>query len=213
MYLFCLAFLGLSILAAQGVRKARAGRVIIATRDNQRAADASAVPTTNVKLSAFLLAGVISGVAGGLHVLLLTGVEAGSYPPYDSLNLFATAVIGGLGSIAGAVIGVLLFRWIETITALGDIRPFLTGGVLLFVLLALPGGLGQLLYNLRDRALVRIAERRQILVPSLVADKRDESQGHAANEVGLLQSALGARSDAPEPEPEPLDDTEPVGVA
>src|SRR5581483_4791389 len=40
MYLLCLAFLGLSILVSLGVRKARSGRVIIATRDNQRAADA-----------------------------------------------------------------------------------------------------------------------------------------------------------------------------
>ncbi|MEQ1786300.1 MAG: ABC transporter permease [Acidimicrobiales bacterium] len=192
MYLVCLAFLGLSILAAQGVRKARAGRVIIATRDNQRAADAAAVPTTSVKLAAFLLAGVIAGVAGGLHVLLLTGVEQGTYPPYDSLNLFATAVIGGLGSISGAVIGVLLFRFLETVTALGEIRAGLTGSVLLIVLLVLPGGLGQLLYNLRDRVLIRIAARRDILVPSLVADKRDTSKG-AENEVGLLQGALGGR--------------------
>ena len=122
MYAVCLAILGLSILAAQGIRKARSGRVIIATRDNQRAADAAAVPTTTVKLAAFLVAGVIAGVAGALHVLLLTGVEQGTYPPYDSLNLFATAVIGGLGSISGAVIGVLLFRFLETITALGEIR-------------------------------------------------------------------------------------------
>jgi branched-chain amino acid transport system permease protein len=212
MYVFCLAFLGLSILAAQGVRKARAGRVIIATRDNQRAAAAAAVPTTNVKLAAFLLAGTIAGVAGGLHVLLLTGVEAGTYPPYDSLNLFATAVIGGLGSIAGAVIGVLLFRWIETITQLGDIRPFLTGGVLLFVLLALPGGIGQLLYNLRDRVLIKVAERRDILVPSLVADKRSDTKRHAANEVGLLQSALGARPEEPADDADPVDEPETVGV-
>ena len=46
MYLTCLAFLGLSILAALGVRKARSGRVVIATLDNQRAADAAAVNTT-----------------------------------------------------------------------------------------------------------------------------------------------------------------------
>lgn len=212
MYLTCLAFLGLSILAAQGIRKARAGRVIIATRDNQRAADASAVPTTSVKLSAFLTAGVISGVAGGLHVLLLTGVEAGTYQPYDSLNLFATAVIGGLGSISGALVGVLLFRFLETITALGDIRAGLTGSVLLIVLLVLPGGIGQLLYNLRDRVLVRIADRRGILVPSLVADKRDSSKG-AANEVGLLQGAL---SEEPAPSTqvdEPDRDREPAGVS
>ncbi|MGK2949460.1 MAG: ABC transporter permease [Acidimicrobiales bacterium] len=212
MYLTCLAFLGLAILAAQGVRKARAGRVIIATRDNQRAADASAVPTTSVKLSAFLTAGVISGIAGGLHVLLLTGVEAGTYQPYDSLNLFATAVIGGLGSISGALLGVLLFRFLETITALGDIRAGLTGSVLLIVLLVLPGGLGQLMYNLRDRALVRIADRRGILVPSLVADKRDAGKG-AANEVGLLQGALSSDPISSTTVDEPDRDREPAGVS
>ncbi len=214
MYAVCLAFLGLSILAAQGIRKARSGRVIIATRDNQRAADAAAVPTTSVKLAAFLVAGTIAGVAGGLHVLLLTGVEQGTYPPYDSLNLFATAVIGGLGSISGAVIGVLLFRFLETITALGEIRAGLTGSVLLIVLLVLPGGLGQLLYNLRDRVLIRIADRRQILVPSLVADKRDTSKG-AENEVGLLQGALGGPPAASKASPPVDDDTqalEPVGA-
>ena len=195
MYVFCLVFLVLAILASQGVRKARAGRVIIATRDNQRAADAAAVPTTSVKLAAFIMAGVISGVAGGIHVLLLTGVEAGTYQPYDSLNLFATAVIGGLGSIAGAVIGVLLFRFLETLTFLGDIRAGLTGSVLLIVLLVLPGGLGQLLYNLRDRVLIRIAERRDIHVPSLVADKRTE--GRASNDVGLLQGALSTEPSRP----------------
>jgi branched-chain amino acid transport system permease protein len=202
MYLFCLAFMGLSILAAQGVRKARAGRVIIATRDNQRAADAAAVPTTNVKLGAFILAGVIAGTAGGLHVLLLSSVEQGSYQPIDSINLFATAVIGGLGSIAGAVIGVLLFRYLETITALGDIRLGLTGFVLLVVLLVFPGGIGQLLYNLRDRVLIRFAKRRDILVPSLVADKREAE--HAEDEVGLLQGALGSDGNGSERAAEPV---------
>jgi branched-chain amino acid transport system permease protein len=202
MYLFCLAFMGLSILAAQGVRKARAGRVIIATRDNQRAADAAAVPTTNVKLGAFVLAGVIAGTAGGLHVLLLSSVEQGSYQPIDSINLFATAVIGGLGSIAGAVIGVLLFRYLETITALGDIRLGLTGFVLLVVLLVFPGGIGQLLYNLRDRVLIRFAKRRDILVPSLVADKREAE--HAEDEVGLLQGALGSDGNGSERTAEPV---------
>jgi branched-chain amino acid transport system permease protein len=190
MYAFCLVFLGLSILVAQGVRKARAGRVIIATRDNQRAADASGVPTTSVKLAAFLLAGTISGVAGGLHVLLTSSVAEGSYQPTMSLDVFATAVIGGLGSVTGALSGVLVFRYLDTVTALGDIRMALTGGVLLVVLLAFPGGIGQLLYNVRDRYLRWIANRREILVPSLVADRRS-GEKHAQDEVGLLQGALG----------------------
>jgi branched-chain amino acid transport system permease protein len=191
MYAVCLVFLGLAILAAQGVRKARAGRVIIATRDNQRAADASGIPTTSVKLGAFVLAGIISGVAGGLHVILVGSVSEGSYQPIMSIDVFATAVIGGLGSVAGALTGVLLFRYLDTLTALGDIRPALTGGVLLVVLYAFPGGIGQLLYNLRDRLLRVVANRREILVPSLVADKRAGQHKHAENEVGLLQGALG----------------------
>jgi hypothetical protein len=118
-----------------------------------------------------------------------------------SVTVFATAVIGGLGSLSGALLGVLLFRFIETLTFLGDvpglgnIRPLLTGGMLLSVLLVLPGGFGQLVYSVRDRYLIWVAGRRKILVPSLVADKRDTSKG-AENEVGLLQGALGGGSTA-----------------
>ena len=186
MYLTCLAFLGLSILAAIGVRKARSGRVVIATRDNQRAADAAAVNTTAVKLSAFLLAGFICGVAGGLHVQIQHALAQHTYSPADSITVFSTAVIGGLGSISGAVVGVLLFRWLETITALGDLRLLLTGTGLLVVLYALPGGFGQLFISARDRYLRWVANRRDILVPSLVADKR----GGAENSVDLLKGAL-----------------------
>ena len=184
-YLTSLAFLGLSILAAMGVRKARSGRVVIATRDNERAADAAAVNTTAVKLSAFILAGFIAGVAGALHVQIQHALAQHTYTPADSITVFSTAVIGGLGSIPGAISGVLLFRWLETITALGDLRLLLTGTGLLVVLYALPGGFGQLFISVRDRYLRWVADRRDIIVPSLVADKRGQE-----NSVGMLQGAL-----------------------
>jgi branched-chain amino acid transport system permease protein len=191
MYLVCLAFLVLSILGALGVRKARNGRVLIATRDNQRAADAASVPTTGVKLSGFLLAGAVAGVAGALDVMLIRGLSVGTFNPVDSITVFSTAVIGGLGSITGALIGVLLFKYLETLTWLGDLRLALNGAGLLVVLYLLPGGLGQLLFGLRDRVLRRIADRRGILVPSLVADKRaDDSDDQPADEVDLLRGAL-----------------------
>ena len=63
----------------------------------------------------------------------------------------------------------------------------------------LPGGFGQLVYRVRDRYLIWVAGRRGILVPSLVADKRDTSKG-AENEVGLLQGALGGGA-KPRPRP------------
>jgi branched-chain amino acid transport system permease protein len=190
-YLFCLAFLVLAILASVGVRKARSGRVLIATRDNQRAADAAGVPTTRVKLSGFLLAGTIAGVAGALNVLAIKGLAVGTFDPVYSITVFSTAVIGGLGSITGAIIGVLLFKYFETLTWLGDLRLAVNGLGLLVVLYFLPGGIGQLLFSLRDRLLRRVADRRGILVPSLVADKRDQSgDDKPEDEVDLLRGAL-----------------------
>jgi hypothetical protein len=131
--------------------------------------------------------------------MLLHGLGQGSFNPIDSITVFSTAVIGGLGSITGALIGVLLFKYLETLTSLGDLRLALNGAGLLVVLYLLPGGLGQIVYSLRDRYLVRVANRRDILVPSLVADRRVEGQEKAADEVGLLQGALS-------------DDREPVGA-
>jgi branched-chain amino acid transport system permease protein len=204
MYALCLAFLLLSILAARSVRGTRAGRVIIATRDNERAADSASIPTMRIKLAAFLVSGTIAGIAGGLHVSILHGINQGTYSPEMSLEVFSTAVIGGLSSVSGAIGGVLLFQWLASITALGDIRPLLSGAGLLVVLLVFPGGLAQLAAGLRDRVLRRIAERHDILVPSLVADKRvDSADEEKAEEADLLRGAL---SDDPAPTAAPEDD-------
>ncbi len=196
MYAVCLAFLALSILATKAVRGSRSGRVIIGTRDNERAADSASVPTTRIKLSAFLLAGFIAGCAGALHVTILHGLGQGTYAPEISLDVFSTAVIGGLGSLTGAISGVLFFQWLSTITALGDIRPLISGAGLLVVLLIFPGGFAQLAASLRDRYLRRVAERRDILVPSLVADKK--ADGGNEPEESLLTGALGGSDDESE---------------
>ena len=132
-----------------------------------------------------MLAGFIAGVAGGLHVQIQHALAQNTYSPVDSITVFSTAVIGGLGSLTGAISGVLLFRYLETITALGDLRLLLTGTGLLVVLYALPGGFGQLMFSIRDRYLRWVANRHDIIVPSLVADKRGQE-----NSVGLLQGAL-----------------------
>ncbi|MGH9286352.1 MAG: ABC transporter permease subunit, partial [Acidimicrobiales bacterium] len=93
-YFLCLVFLVLTLLVAKGVRRARAGRVLLAARDNPRAAEAAAVPTTAVTLTAFIFAGALAGIAGGLHVVVLHGARVGSYQPVQSLQVFSMAVIG-----------------------------------------------------------------------------------------------------------------------
>jgi branched-chain amino acid transport system permease protein len=206
-YLVCLAFLGLAILATSGLRKARAGRVLIGTKDNERAAASAAVPTTQIKLSGFAVAGVIAGVAGALDVMLLQAINPGSFPPVDSITVFGYSVIGGLGSITGVLIGVLSFKYLESITALGQVHLLISGAALLWVLSVLPGGLGQVVYNLRDRLLRVVADRRGIVVPSLVADKRQGQQQGVPGEVDLLTTLAAGNGSR-----HAVDDEEPVPV-
>jgi branched-chain amino acid transport system permease protein len=172
LYYVCLAFLALTMLLARGVRKARSGRVLISTRDNYRAAGAAAVPTTTSKLSGFVLSGVVAGVAGGLFIMVLQGAGAGSFQPPMSLDVFSISVIGGLGSIAGTLIGIFSFRALAQVLS-GELRNAVTGVGLLLVLMIVPGGIGQAIFTARDNILRWVANRRGILVPSLVADKRD----------------------------------------
>jgi branched-chain amino acid transport system permease protein len=194
MYFLCLGFLVLFVFLARGVRRARAGRVLIASRDNRRAAEASSVPTTGVILSGFVFSGMLAGVAGGLHVIVLHGVRVGSYQPVQSLEVFAMAVIGGLGSVGGVLLGVFSLRALQDVSA--QYRLLITGTSLLAVLLVLPGGLGQAAFAIRDRFLRLVANRRGVLVPSLVADYRHAPEHHGPDddhpedEVDLLAGAL-----------------------
>jgi branched-chain amino acid transport system permease protein len=186
MYFLCLAFLVLTIAVALGVRRSRGGRALLATRDNTRAAGAMAVPTTATKLSGFLLSGVIAGVAGGLHVLILHGARVGTYQPVKSLEVFSMAVIGGMGSVGGALLGVFSLRLLQGVS--DAYRLLVTGTGLLVILLVLPGGLGQAVVMVRDRLLRWVARRRGILVPSLLADRRTDDRPE--EETGLLSHAL-----------------------
>jgi branched-chain amino acid transport system permease protein len=207
-YEFVLAMVALSALVVRAIRGSRAGRVMIGTRDNQKAADAMAVPTTRVKLQTFVFSGALAGLAGALYVLTLTPVGAGqgTFPAGASIEAFSYAVIGGLGSVAGAMSGVFFFRILDFTLAkslsgeaVTIIRYTLSGAGLLWILYFLPGGLWQFVQRRRDSFLRRVAEKHDILVPSLVADKRtedaveepeDEDAEHPEDETAVIAGAL-----------------------
>lgn len=197
MYYFCLACLGAVIVVVRAIRNNRPGRLMIGTRDNERAASALAVPTTRVKLQTFILSGCIAGLAGGLYVVVAAGTGQGTFQPVMSIEVFSFAVIGGLGSIAGSIAGVVLFRLLDFVLAQsvqGDaatiLRLSLTGGGLLFILYFLPGGLWQFVQQWRDRYLRLVAERRGIIEPSLVADKRVEDHAAPEDETDVIAQAM-----------------------
>jgi ABC-type branched-subunit amino acid transport system ATPase component/ABC-type branched-subunit amino acid transport system permease subunit len=158
MYFLCLGVLIFAIVLVRGIRKARPGRAVIATRDNLRAAEAAGVPSTRVRLGAFAMSGVIAGVAGGLYVVILGGVGYQTFPTSDSILVFSMAVIGGLGSISGALCGVALIEWLGI--AFPEYQLVLTGFGMLVLLMFFPSGLAGAFEWIRDRVLLVVARRR-----------------------------------------------------
>ena len=80
LYLVCLGVLALAVVLIAGLRKARPGRAILATRDNRRAAEAASVPTTRTQLMAFAISGVLAGIAGALYVVILGSAGFQTFP-------------------------------------------------------------------------------------------------------------------------------------
>jgi len=159
-YAITLVVLVAMVAAVAWLQRSRLGRSMIAVRDNERAAASLGISPTAVKLVAFGIGGWLAGLAGGLLVGLLRETRPTDYLAAESLRVISIVVIGGLSSVAGAVLGAF---WVVGLPVLFDdsieIGLLTSGAGLLILLLYFPGGLVQVVYSLRD-ALFSIAARR-----------------------------------------------------
>ena len=168
-YLLTIVVLALALAAVRGLRASRTGRVLIGVRDNERGAEAFSIRARNTLMLAFAISGFLAGVAGALFVLEQQLLVNQTFDPDVSLRIFAMVVVGGLGSISGAVLGATFVYGVQYF--LPSQWAFLaTGAGLLLVLLLVPGGLGAMFGEARDGALRWYARRNGIRVPSLLAD-------------------------------------------
>ena len=162
-YFWCLAVLVVGLLAAQGFRRSRTGRLLLATRDNPKAAAAYGVGVATTRLAGFAFSGALAALAGALTVYSSTSVDQRSFPVSLSVTVFAVAVIGGTSSLAGAVVGAGYYVTFAYLLP-GDYQLLATGAGLLLVLVLAPGGLAELGVRGRDAVLGRIADRKGIVV-------------------------------------------------
>jgi branched-chain amino acid transport system ATP-binding protein len=148
-YYLTLVALLLALIAVQGVRRSRTGRVLIATRENSAAAAAYGVNTMRVTLSGFALSGFMAAAAGALFVHHQQSLGSSPYVPAESLAAFTMVVVGGLGSVPGVLLGATYIRGIDYFLP-SQYRILASGAGLLGVLLILPNGLGSVLSWVRD---------------------------------------------------------------
>jgi branched-chain amino acid transport system permease protein len=198
-YFTCLAFLVLSLLVARSLRRNRMGRVLIGARDNGRLVQAYGVNLARARLAAFAISGFIAAVAGALLAFYSQAVDAGAFDAERSIAVFTIAVIGGLTSLPGALLGAAYVEGIPFLFDGDNLVRLLTSSVgLLLLLLFVPGGLSELAYRGRDRFLRWVAARNGIHVPSLVADSlvaEPPDDEHALEDAEKTQEGLEGLGD------------------
>ena len=160
-YVLCLAALTLTLLGVASLQRSRWGRSMIAVRDNERAAATFGISPTRVKVMAFGIGGWIAGLAGGLLVGLVTEAQPTDFVAAESLRVISIVVVGGLSSVAGAVIGAFFVVGLPKLFDDSVEIGLLTSGAgMLILLLYFPGGLVQVFYSARDSLFAWVARRR-----------------------------------------------------
>jgi branched-chain amino acid transport system permease protein len=195
-YYVALAVFLVMVWVVVGLRRSRTGRVLLALRENERAAQSFGVSIVRAKLTAFAVSGFVAAVAGGLLVHHQQVYSTNLYGTPESFAVFTASVVGGVGSVLGAVLGAVFLRGSQWLLPAERWQALASAAGVLLVLMVLPGGLASLWGRVRDLYLRRVAERRGIVVPSLVADvaEVDTDLGETAAATGA--AALAERTAA-----------------
>ncbi|MCC7106605.1 MAG: ABC transporter permease [Chloroflexi bacterium] len=141
---YYLALFGL--LLALGVLRrvidSRFGRALVAVRENALAASATGIGVTAAKIQAFMIGTAFAGCAGGLFAHYITYISPDSFTLSESINWVTMVVLGGLGSLSGAVAGAFLVSLApEVMRGLDVFRVLIYGLLLVVFMMYLPGGL------------------------------------------------------------------------
>lgn len=166
LFLFSVVMLLLTLWVARNLARSRTGRSFYALRENEKAAATLGIDLTRVKLLAFAVSGGIAALAGSIHAMNNPTVAAPSFPATTSLVLISVVMIGGIGSLQGAVFGAFLVAGLPSLIELPSYWgryavPIGTGILLLIVIVRAKGGIAGLVQEIRFRlvrGLVEMAE-------------------------------------------------------
>jgi ABC-type branched-subunit amino acid transport system ATPase component/branched-subunit amino acid ABC-type transport system permease component len=152
------------------LRRSQPGRVLLAVRDNSPAAAAFGIRPATTKMLAIALSGFLAASAGVLWADAWRNVAMSQFSPQYSFTLLALPVIGGAGSIAGAVLAAAIFygatffiaphlTWLfGSIGSSLGFQLFLAGAGLIFTVLKAPGGLAGAAQDWMQRRIDRVSD-------------------------------------------------------
>lgn len=141
------AFVFLALLFCFNVINSRMGRALRAIHEEETAAEAMGVPTARYKVRVFVLSAVLAALGGSLYTHYVTCLNPGSFNLMWSFRFMLMAMVGGMQSLWGALLGTVLMTFVgnEWLQVFADFEIVVYGAILLVVALFFPGGLVSLI--------------------------------------------------------------------
>jgi branched-chain amino acid transport system permease protein len=154
-YYLLLAALAITLLVAHWLKHSRVGYGLMSIRENEDAAEMLGVPTARFKSIGFVISAGLCGLFGAILASNLGYVTTNSvFSEQISLEMILYCLLGGMGSIAGPVIGAVVFTILTKVLLIDflSIHLALTGLIMILVVLVAPNGVfGGLLWLWRRR--------------------------------------------------------------
>lgn len=150
-----LAFVVAALLVTHWLQRSRFGAYLQAVRDNEDAARAAGVDPLRVKLGAITLSGAFMGLAGAFYVQVFQYIDpAIAFGPHASVEALVAAIVGGLGTLWGPLLGALVLHVLADLTRnlfgeLPGINMVIYGSVLVLIVMFVPRGIAGLGQDVR----------------------------------------------------------------
>ena len=150
-YIILLCFL-LALLVALRINNSHIGRSMKSIRDDEMAATTCGVDIAHYKMIGFVVSAAFAGMAGSLFAHYLNFISPECFTFDLSTQMLVMILVGGVGSIPGSVIGAIIVTFIpEILRGFKMYQMVIYGGMLVFILIFLPGGVIQIFHNISSK--------------------------------------------------------------
>jgi len=128
--------------------RSRWGRALFALHVSEIAARSIGIRSGQIKRQAYLLSGILAGFAGALYAHLVSYIGPESFEIHRSIEILVMSVVGGLGSLAGQVLGGIVLTFLPLqLEAFADYKFIVYGVVLTLIFVVMPSGLAGVLLD------------------------------------------------------------------
>jgi len=162
-YYLAISMLMLSILVTYLVIRAPIGKALIASRDSDVLAPVIGINVYKYKLITFVIAAFMSGVTGAFyaHYLMVIGPEMFAFSII--VNGFGMIVIGGIGTIAGPILGSFVVTFLsELFRSLESFRPIIVGLIIIIMLIFAPNGIIRGIQDIVRKINIKVIRKKNI---------------------------------------------------